>query len=149
MIRETTIPEKMLSEATKFIGLQEIKGTDDNPTIMAMFQHIGHSWVKHDETAWCSCFVNYIAKQCGATMSNKLNARSWLKVGEEIKYPLPGDIVVFWRESPESWKGHVGIFAGYNKAGNIFVLGGNQGNEVNITLYNSERLLGFRRLLNE
>ena len=149
MTRELTIPEKLLKEATDFIGLQEIRGSEHNETILAMFSDIGHSWVKDDETAWCSCFINYIAKQCGVTMSNKLNARSWLKVGEEIKYPLPGDVVIFWRESKDSWKGHVGLFAGYNKAGNIFVLGGNQGNEVNITLYNSERLLGFRRLIKE
>lgn len=148
MIRELTIPEKMLVEASSFIGLQEIKGSEDNSTIISMFADIGHSWVKDDETAWCSCFINYIAKQCGAEMSGKLNARSWLKVGKEIQYPLPGDVVILWRESKDSWKGHVGIFNGYNKAGNIFVLGGNQGNEVNTTLYNSERLLGFRRLLN-
>lgn len=148
MTRNLTIPEKILQEASSFIGLQEIKGSEDNPIIVSMFKDIGHSWVKDDETAWCSCFVNYIAKQCNASMSGKLNARSWLNVGEEVKYPIPGDVVVFWRESKTSWKGHVGIFAGYNKAGNIFVLGGNQGNEVNITLYNSERLLGFRRLLN-
>jgi uncharacterized protein (TIGR02594 family) len=146
--RELTIPEKILSYASTFIGMQEIKGGDHNDNILFMFQEIGHKWVTTDELAWCSCFINYIAKDCGLQRSGKLDARSWLKVGEEINYPLPGDIVIFWRESPESWKGHVGIFVGYNKAGNIFVLGGNQGNEVNITLYNSNRLLGFRRLLN-
>lgn len=148
MIRELTAPENMLSLASEFIGLQEVKGSVNNPVIVSMFKEIGFKWVKNDETAWCSCFINYCAKKCELSMSNKLDARSWLKVGEEIKYPLPGDIVVFWRESKTSWKGHVGLFLGYNKAGNIFVLGGNQGNEVNITLYNSERLLGFRRLLN-
>jgi len=146
-MRQLTIPEKMLQLASSYIGEQEISGAEHNQEILRWFKVIGHKWVKTDETAWCSCFINYIAHQCGIKGSGKLNARSWLKEGEEIKYPLPGDVVIFWRESKESWKGHVGLFCGYNKAGNIFVLGGNQGNEVNITLYNSSRLLGFRRLL--
>jgi uncharacterized protein (TIGR02594 family) len=130
--RELTVPEKILIEASRFIGLQEIKGSEDNPIIMSMFQDIGHSWVKHDETAWCSCFINYVAKQCKLSRSGKLNARSWLDVGEDIKTPRNGDIVVFWRESVNSWKGHVG-----------------QGNEVCISIYDKKRLLGFRRLLKE
>lgn len=147
MFRELTTPEKLLDKATDFIGLQEIKGGEDNPIIVDMFKYIGHSWVKEDETAWCSCFVNYIAQQCGVSMSGKLDARSWLKVGEEVKYPLVGDVVIFWREKRSSWKGHVGFFAGYNHNGDILCLGGNQSNEVNISTYSKSRLLGFRRLL--
>jgi len=147
MSRALTVPERMLAFASSFIGEQEIKGGGHNPKILNWFKEIGHSWVKDDETAWCSCFINYIALQCEVKGSGKLDARSWLKVGEEVNYPLPGDVVILWRESKSSWKGHVGIFIGYNKAGNIFILGGNQGNEVNVTLYNNNRLLGFRRLI--
>lgn len=149
MNRELTIPERIIKFATNKIGLQEIKGAEDNPKIVQMFADIGHSWVKDDETAWCSCFVNWIAFKLDLNGSNKLNARSWLDVGEEIQHPLPGDIVIYWRESKGSWKGHVGIFVGFNKVGNIFTLGGNQGNEVNITIYHKDRLLGFRRLTNK
>jgi uncharacterized protein (TIGR02594 family) len=146
MNRALTVPEMMLKEASKYIGLQEISGDKHNPVILKMFDAIGQSWVKDDETAWCSCFVNYIALKLNLTRSNKLNAKSWLDVATSIKSPQVGDIVVFWRENQYSWKGHVGIFSGYDKNGDIYCLGGNQGNEVCISVYPKERLLGFRRL---
>ena len=59
-------------------------------------------------------------------------------------------IAIFWRESPESWKGHVGIYINEDD-GNIFLLGGNQGpnRSVMIQRYSMDRLLGYRRLLSE
>lgn len=144
--RKLTPAEAILRFASQYIGLQEIKGAEDNPMIVQMFEDIGHGWVKDDETAWCSCFVNWVAMQVGCVYSNRLDARSWLDTGTNNNYPKPGDIVVLWRENKTSWKGHVGIFIGFTKAGNISILGGNQRNEVNITEYPSNRLLGFREL---
>jgi hypothetical protein len=43
-------------------------------------------------------------------------------VGTKVAYPEPGDIVVFWRESPQSWKGHVGIFTGISFDKNGFIV---------------------------
>lgn len=144
--RRLTASEMMLKKASSYIGLTEVVGEDDNPIILDMFRNIGHSWVKSDETAWCSCFINHVAKSCGLRFSGKLDARSWLSVGVDITNPVVGDIVVFWRESRSSWKGHVGIFCGYDENGDILTLGGNQSNEVNITAYSKHRLLGFKRL---
>lgn len=54
--------------------------------------------------------------------------------------------MVFWRESVHSGSGHVGFLWGYSKDGkHIFVLGGNQSNQVTITKYGLGNLLGFRR----
>ena len=144
--RDLTPAESMLRFATQYLGLQEKRGGEDNEVILQMFKDIGHSWVKHDETAWCSCFINWVAQHCKCDNSGKLNARSWLYVGTGTDDPRHGDIVVFWRESPDSWKGHVGLFMGYSKEGNIFVLGGNQGNEVCIKTYPIDMLLSFRKL---
>jgi len=138
--------EAMLRLGAQYIGMQEIEGAEDNPIIVQMFKDIGHSWVKEDSTAWCSCFINWLAWMVKAQMSGELDARSWLKVGTSVSNPRVGDVVVFWRDKITSWKGHVGLFMGYNRKGNINVLGGNQGNEVNITVYPQERLLDFRRL---
>jgi peptidoglycan hydrolase-like protein with peptidoglycan-binding domain len=64
--------------------------------------------------------------------------------------PAPGDIVIFWRERPDSWKGHVGIFFGFSKNRSlVFSLGGNQKNTVSIQGYNASTVLGFRRLTSE
>lgn len=42
--------------------------------------------------------------------------------------------------------GHVGFFAGY-EMGTIYLLGGNQGDSVNVSPYPKSRLLGIRRLV--
>ena len=131
--------------ASEFIGLTEVPGEQHNPQILEFFQDIGHSWVQTDETAWCSAFINYVALKCGCERSFKLDARSWLEKGMEIEDLKLGDIVIFWRESKNSWKGHVGLYAGQDDK-YIHCLGGNQSNQVNIRPYPKSRILGFRRL---
>ena len=135
---------KLLEIALSQYGISEVAGLEhDNPEIMKYFEHFGG--VYHDETAWCSAFVNWCAMTAGLEYSGQLNARSWLKVGVEVEYPVIGDIVVFWRESPQSWKGHVGIFI--SKIGDkIYTLGGNQNNSVCIKPYYESQLLGYRAL---
>lgn len=93
-------------------------------------------------------FHYWVANKANLERSKKENARSWLVVGQSAdNNPSPGDIVVFWREKPESWKGHVGIFLGFSKDGErVFCLGGNQGNQVSISAYPTDTVLGFRRL---
>lgn len=136
----------LLETAIKEYGVTEIPGNKSNPEINKYFNITGHTWAD-DELAWCSAYVNWVCKSQGFEYSGKLNARSWLDVGENVTNTQvkPGDIVVFWRENITSWKGHVGFFIKWNKNG-IYTLGGNQNNQVNIKSYPGHRLLGFRRL---
>jgi uncharacterized protein (TIGR02594 family) len=128
-------------------GVKEIAGANHNPTIVKYSKDIGFGGVIDDETAWCSIFVNWCAMKVGLERSKKLNARSWLTIGEKAKKPQPGDVVVFWRTSPESWKGHVALFINYSEDKKfIYCLGGNQQNQVKISAYDANRLLTFRRL---
>lgn len=114
--------------------------------ILGWFQDLGFNWIQNDETAWCSLFINWLAKENGIEHSKKLDARSWMNIGENAENPSKGDIVVFWRESlANSWKGHVGLFMG-QQDDHIYCLGGNQDNQVNIKPYPLSRLLGFRKL---
>jgi uncharacterized protein (TIGR02594 family) len=99
----------------------------------------------HDETAWCSAFVNWVCKECGLPTSDNLTARSWQNVGEPTTNPKIGDIAVFWRQHPDSWKGHVAFFIRETET-EIFVLGGNQNNEVSIKSYPIHKLLSYRKL---
>ncbi len=134
--------------AMNYIGTREIPGKEHNPKILGWLKAIGAA-VYNDETAWCSTFVNYCAMVTGRERTGKLNARSWLEVGEPV--PLDkakkGDVVILWRVSKTSWEGHVAFLDHYNaKRGLIYLNGGNQNNEVNITSYPAYRLLGVRRL---
>lgn len=135
----------LLTRALSQYGVKEIKGEKHNPQIVKYFQEIGHEWVKDDETAWCSAFINWVAKVEGYEFSGKLNARSWLNVGASTENPNVGDIVVFWRVARNDWRGHVGIYIREDD-GYIYTLGGNQSNEVKISPYPKYRLLGYRKL---
>lgn len=140
----------LLTIALSQYGVTEIKGNTHNPTILNYFKEIGHRWVTSDQTAWCSSYLNWVALKAGKQRSGKLTARSWLSVGTPITKPIQGDVVILWRESRSSWKGHVGIFIGYSEdKKHIYILGGNQNNQVNIRAYPAYRLLGFRRLSND
>ena len=137
-----TLIEKALYE----YGVKERAGSKDNQRILQYFNDLGYQGSQlHDETAWCSAFVNWVAKQSGYEYSGSLVARSWLQIGTSIVKPKPGDIVVFWRESPSSWKGHVAFFIKETK-GYVYVLGGNQNNRVCIKAYPKNRVLDYRRL---
>ena len=125
-------------------GISEIKGGNDNPRILQYFDDIGFDGeTLKDETAWCSAFANWVAQKAGAETSCQLTARSWLKIGKATDKPEQGDVVVFWRESPESWKGHVGFYIREDNDW-IYVLGGNQNNSVSIKAYRKNRLLAYR-----
>jgi uncharacterized protein (TIGR02594 family) len=137
---------KHLTLALSQYGNKEIRGEQDNPEILKYFDEIGFDGAKmKDETAWCSAFINWVCKVSDLPYTGKLNARSWLEVGVEVEEPKLGDLVVFWRGSPTSWKGHVGIYI--NKVdGFVSVLGGNQGNQVCIAPYAEPRVLKYIRL---
>lgn len=135
----------ILYEFLKLYGLKEITGKDSNPEIIKMFDEIGFKWVADDSTAWCSAALNFVCKKLGYERSNQLNARSWLKMSIVVLKPSIGDIVVFYRGDPKGWQGHVGLFINWDEK-NIWVLGGNQSDSINITVYPRERLLGFRQV---
>ena len=136
--------EKTIDIALSEFGVAEIVGKVDNPEVLKYFNDLGFDGATlKDETAWCSAFANWVAQEAGCQISCKLNARSWLDVGVETKTPEKGDIVVLWRGSKTSWKGHVGFFI-RETSRYIYVLGGNQGNRVSIQAYYKSRLLQYR-----
>lgn len=127
-------------------GIQEYQGpVEHNPEILKYFLATNHNWIKTDETAWCSAFINWVAMAAGYKRTGELNARSWLKVGVKTNNPEQGSIVVLWRDDPLSWKGHVGIFIRKDNE-YIWLLGGNQSNQVCIASYPVHRLLEYRNL---
>jgi len=140
--------DKLFKTAVAELGQKEIQGSQNSPTIVNYAREAGFSWVNDDETPWCSIFMNWVALKAGLERSKQANARSWLQVGRNVDTtPRPGDIVVFWRNSPTAREGHVGLFFGFSKDGEkVYCLGGNQGNQVSIAAFSAGTVLGFRRL---
>lgn len=137
---------KIIEIACSQIGIKEDPGpAEHNPEILKYFQEIGLPWVRDDETAWCSAFANWVAMKAGVERSGKLNARSWLNVGENIEKPMLGDIVVSWRVNPQDWRGHVGFYMNHDDKF-VYILGGNQNNQVCVKAYDINKLLCYRRL---
>ena len=136
---------KHLNIALSEFGVKEIVGGRHNPEVLKYFHDTGHEWVKTDETAWCSAFMNWVCKKSDLPYSGALNARSWLKIGCEVDTAYIGDVVVFSRGNPNGWQGHVGLYI-RETTNWIYVLGGNQNNQVKISKYPKTRLLQYRRL---
>lgn len=96
------------------------------------------------DTAWCAAVVNSALTQSGMQGTGSNMARSFLNWGNPTNEPKPGDIAVFSRGDPNAQTGHVGFFQGYDDNGHIRVLGGNQGDAVNVSSFAPSGLLGFR-----
>lgn len=122
-------------------GVKEIAGDDDNQRIVE-YHSATSLKASDDETAWCSAFVNWCMMKANIERTDKPNARSWLDWGIELDRPVEGCVVIFKRGS-QAWQGHVGFFVGF-KGDQVLCLGGNQGNEVNISSYSKTRVLGYR-----
>jgi hypothetical protein len=113
--------------AKPYLGLQEVPGPSNNPTIMKWIKDMGwerkYPGFDSDEAAWCSLPPNIGAKELGLQFSDSPAAKSWLSVGEPIpvedvkagNFPADSGIVaVFHRNyispNPLEGSGHVAIF---------------------------------------
>lgn len=131
-----------LTRARRYVGLREIVGRQNNPTIIRWWVAI-HAPFSNDETPWCAGFVGGVLEEINIKSSRSAAARSYLKWGAPVAKESPplGAIVVFER-GPVN--GHVGFLVGTDKAGNLMILGGNQGNAVSIKPFPKSRVLGCR-----
>lgn len=135
---------KWMLLARQELGVREIVGKEHSDDVLGYFRDAGFPEIDNDETAWCAALVNACLQRAGYTGSKSLAARSFLTWGKAVSKPYPGCIVVFWRQSPRSWQGHVAFYIGETKT-HIKVLGGNQSNQVSIAEYPKSQLLGYRK----
>ena len=149
----------MFAIGSRLVGTAELPGGEDHPMIQWALMLSGFGSHASDETAWCSAFVNLLAYLTGSQRSHSAAARSWLKVG--VDWPLMqaelGDVVVLKRgDGPQPGpevldaQGHVGLYAGAGDgpdgAGLVKLLGGNQHDQVSVSTFHVERILGIRRI---
>lgn len=137
----------LIQKALEYYGEKDIPGEKSNPTVLKFFRETGHRKIDSDETSWCSVFISYCVKELNGKYPSAATARSWLNFGKKVTSPKPGDIVIFWRESKSSWKGHVGIFLAFTEdKKEVITLGGNQEDEVKILAYPISQVLGYRNI---
>jgi uncharacterized protein (TIGR02594 family) len=128
-------------EARHLMGTKEVLGSKSNPEILDWANDLDIQY-PGDDVPWCGLFVAHCV---GATLpqeplpANPLGARQWERFGDSTQ-PRTGAVMVFWRNSRESGKGHVGFYAGEDDDA-YQVLGGNQSNSVSLTWLSKSRFL--------
>lgn len=123
------------------LGVRETAGDADNPRVIAYHKACDDT-VAHDAVPWCSSFVNFVMLQHGLARTKSRAARSWLTWGEAFRVPRYGAVTVI-RRGDEAWMGHVGFLIDASDDA-LWILGGNQNDQVSIARYSATRLLGWR-----
>lgn len=131
----------IIAIAQSQIGHGELLGNNRGP-------HIKEYLNGKEGLPWCAGFVSYCARESGLDIKYTLKAKDFLKLGKTVKYPQPGDIIVFSRNGG----GHVGIIE-KTEGGAITVIEGNSGkypSKVKRVIYKSKprNLLAYVRLQN-
>ncbi|MBN9332036.1 CHAP domain-containing protein, partial [Devosia sp.] len=89
---------------------------------------------------WCAGFVSYCFQNSGHPMPftysvgardilTQMKSKGWLIKPDDTHPPQPGDIIVWWRNTPSSWEGHIGIVHSYNN-GIVRTIEGNKTSKV-------------------
>ncbi len=136
---------KMVKIATTLYGLHEGAGRVDNQVILGWARDLGAKAYTHDSIAWCGLFMAHVAKLAGYTPPpGYLSALSWGGFGLKANVPMLGDVASFWRGSPNSGLGHVGILIA-ETAENYIVISGNTNDAVGFDTVPKRRLHAIRR----
>lgn len=130
-----------LAVALEEVGTKEIPGAEHNPRIID-YHKTTTLKATEDEVPWCSSFANWCMKQAGIKGTGSAAARSWLTWGRPLSTPVYGCVVVM-RRGKNPGAGHVGFFMGEIGSDYIRVLGGNQGDAVNIANFKRSSVLGY------
>jgi len=131
--------------------IKEQPGAVQHPFIQWCHSLSGLGFDQPDEVPWCSSFVNAICWMLRLPRSKSAAARSWLGVGtviDLVEATIGYDIVIlrrFINGIDNGVSGHVGIYAGHDST-SVFLLGGNQSNQVTLAPFLRSDIIGVRRL---
>lgn len=127
---------EFLKIAFSFEGLKE-------PDPMIKEFHRAANFDGEYTDSWCSSFLCYCFEKAGIESVREPGAKTWLGWGQKIDIPKRGCVCIFWRDFPNSWKGHVGLFLKQDDK-SIWLLSGNSMNSVRVAAYPKSQLLGYR-----
>ncbi len=135
-------------------GAGEIGGNNRGPFVRKYLRDLAP-----EGSSWCAAFVSWCYAQhpdgCPFTYTvsarallSDLKRRGWAYPPGSGFEPQPGDIVIWWREKLESWKGHAGLVHQL-RDGMLYTIEGNRSPKVQGFSYvfsRMEKLLGFGRV---
>lgn len=136
---------KLYNHALADFGLSEVSGSGSNARIKQAIT-LAADWLDKDDskTAWCGCMMGLWFKELGLQPPAEFfRANNWRNVGKKIllSEAKQGDIVILTRTGGK----HVAILSKHEK-GMVYLLGGNQNNQVNISAYNQALVEEVRRI---
>lgn len=143
------VPKKQLDRLAPYqwakgeMGVKEISGRQNTARIV-YYHSFTSLHATDDETAWCASFMNAAGANCGFKTTRSAAAKSWDTYGIEGT-GAEGDIVTLRHLS--NGGRHVGFLAKPYKKGDkyVYLLGGNQGNMVNITAFPGAEVVAIRQ----
>lgn len=146
-----TLP-KLVSIGLQYLGVKEYPGVKNNPVIMDWAYRLGIADIYLGDTmAWCGLAIAHLLRlakkpplDVRGDRYNYLRALYYKNWGNEV--PIDeiqlGDLVGLKREGG----GHIGIAIAFSKdKKTIFLIGGNQSNEFNISEFDADRIAFARR----
>ena len=140
---------RWMTEARRLIGTREVPGAGNNPVIMSWGNRLGARVLGiaygADSVPWCGLFVAHCVTQAGLKPPPiAIRAKAWATWGDAIgttaTRPPLGAVAVFGRDGG----GHVGFIMGVHANGDLDILGGNQGDAVNVRRFPRTRLIALR-----
>ncbi len=133
------------------IGIKEIAGKQNHPRIVKYHQHTTLK-ATNDEVPWCSSAVNCWIDESGYKGTGSAAAKSWLTWGRAVEKPELGCICII-KQKRSGQDAATGSTSGYHVAlwlkeedGRVFLLGGNQADQVKISSFGlkSYEICGYR-----
>jgi uncharacterized protein (TIGR02594 family) len=140
---------KWLTEARSLIGTRELPGAANNPVIMAWGNRLGARILGiaygADSIPWCGLFAAHCVAQAGHKPPPiAIRAKAWATFGFALPLtttrPPLGATAVLTRKGG----GHVGFVVAVHSNGDLDILGGNQGDAVNVRRFPRARLIALR-----
>jgi len=134
------------------LGQSEVAGKKSNPFILGIIKWIIPTATDDSEVAWCAIYLAYKLYKLGVfelqdimnhgkKLASSRYLGSLLKKSEE--FPQVGDIILLWRESPSSYKGHITVLSrDFNDSELFFYgIGGNQKNRIGENTFVKDRII--------
>ena len=147
-IRQTVLIALATAVAAFIVGMATARAEEPLHIAQAavgsgnVFNEDGANWCADAVVAWLGDRLPVAPSRSAKQLYNRFKA-----AGRLTDVPRPGDVVFFWRESPASWKGHVGVVESVT-AVTMTTIEGNVGDKVVRRRYARNavpQLLGYGR----